>query len=120
MLPPTTAPTVSAADNPIATPVIPHIAPKTIPLIYFKAAKVLVQAGNDFNKITDGGKNMFGVKSLVAATNLNAAKSASQIAHAVATTSKTVAKASIGAPGTVVRTATQNSMVDKIKNFFSF
>ncbi|OMP74859.1 hypothetical protein [[Flexibacter] sp. ATCC 35208] len=63
---------------------------------------------------------MYGIRSLVALSKLQAANFASQAAHGAAIVSSTVAKASDSNGGTVVKNGIQNSIVDKIKNFFSF
>lgn len=87
---------------------------------YYKYIPELVLAGNNFNSVTDGGRNMFGIESVLATMILDAAKTASQAAHGAAVVSKTAAQTSKGAADNVVRNATQNSVLDKIKSYVSF
>lgn len=84
------------------------------------AGRDLLRAGNNYNKVTDAGKNVYGINATSASARLDAAKAVSQIAHGKAAVSKTVAKASAGPIGNAAKNGTQNSIVDKVKAFFSF
>lgn len=81
-----------------------------------KATKELVQATNKFNKLTDGGKNA----STVASNILDKAKSASGVARVNTVKTQMANSATKGVSGTVVNKAAQNTVVDKVKNFFGF
>jgi len=85
-----------------------------------KAAKSLIQAQNAFNKVTDGGKNMFGAKSMIAAGKLNVAQSTSQAARKAVVRSQMATAASQSAVSSAVKNGAQNTVVDKVKNFFGF
>jgi RHS repeat-associated protein len=85
-----------------------------------KATKEVVKATNKFNKVTDGGRNMIGSKSMIARENLAKAKGGAQVARGNTVRAQMVNSATKGATGEIVNKAAQNSFTDKVKNFFGF
>ena len=83
-----------------------------------KAAKGLVKAENAFNKVTDGGKNLFGVKAMIAGQKLGVAQSTSQAARKAVVRSQMATAASKSAVSSAVKNGAQNTVVDKVKSFF--
>ena len=81
-----------------------------------KATKNLVNATNKFNKATDGGRNM----TSSAVNKLEKAKGGAQVARGNTVRAQMVNSATKGAAGETVNKAAQNSIGDKIKNFFGF
>ena len=81
-----------------------------------KAFKSYVKARNSFNKITDGGKNMYGSKAMLANKNLD--KSASTLNNARINRIKAKTIQSAVKNGKVVNEGFQNWVIDKVKSFF--
>lgn len=83
-----------------------------------KASKSLIKAQNAFNKVTDGGKNMFGAKSMIASTKLGAAQLTAQAARKAVVRSQMATAASKSAVSSAIKNGAQNTVVDKVKSFF--
>lgn len=85
-----------------------------------KAVKGVVQANNNFNKVTDGGKNMFGVKPMMATAKLDAAKATSATARKAVVRSQVATGVAKGPTGEVAKKTVEASITYKIKKFFDF
>lgn len=81
-----------------------------------KAAKSLTKANNVFNKVTDGGKNMIGSKSVAAASNL--ANSQSKMLQSKGDSAAAKMLQTSVKSGTVINNAIQNNASDRVKKTF--
>jgi hypothetical protein len=80
------------------------------------AVKNVTQASNAFNKVTNGGQNMYGAKAMQASTKLNGSKATAQAARASTVGAKAVNTVTKGAVGSTVNKGATNSVVDKVKS----
>jgi len=80
----------------------------------------LRSAENTFNKVTDGGKNVYGVKQTIATQRLSDARANVQGAAIQQAATKTVNMAVNSTGGKVAGKAVEISMSDKVKNWFGF
>ncbi|UHO38113.1 RHS repeat-associated core domain-containing protein [Chryseobacterium capnotolerans] len=83
-----------------------------------KALRNVTLATNNFNRLTNGGRNMYGVNATLATSKLAKSKAVAQVARknaVAAKITKTVVK-----NGEVVNKAIQGSLGDKIKSWFGF
>jgi RHS repeat-associated protein len=85
-----------------------------------KATKEVVKATNKFNKVTDGGRNMSGSKSMIAKNTLEKAKGGAQVARGNTVRAQMTNSATKGVSGEVVNKAVGNSITDKVKKLFGF
>ncbi len=82
--------------------------------------KALRSAENTYNKVTDGGKNGYGVNATVAKQRLSDARANVQAAAVQQAATKTVNMAVNSTVGKVAGKAVEISMSDKVKNWFGF
>jgi hypothetical protein len=85
-----------------------------------KVASSLIKAQNAFNKITDGGRNLYGARSMIAGFKLDVAKTTSKLTRNALVRSKIAVNVAKGGIGKTVKNATQNSIADRIKGFLVF
>lgn len=81
-----------------------------------KAVRGLVKASNLFNKVTDGGRNLGGVRGTIVSNKLDIAKSAVNRTRNLAVATGVAKKVSGGVLGKIINKALQNAATDKIKN----
>lgn len=82
-----------------------------------KAVKAVVQASNKFNKVTNGGRQMEGAKSLAATSKLVSAKSTLQNASRASAAAKSNQKLFTGNHATAVRNGATAGFTEKLKKW---